>query len=330
VISMKNRPHKPSVDRLLGPNPDKKLIDDLSNELQVSAETPPTFLAHARDDKLVPPDNSIRYHRALRKARVLTSLRLYPEGGHGVTNDTNPWKIDLENWLNASKILTKPPTDGPYEPMSHYTVKDLEGWKVYVNNGLLPGGRMPETGAAALKNLKTHLSNVKKMVPDPALAKLLKVGIWVEVDSTRGPHGHTSAYQYHPGAGWLKKMDFHPKKVKCVEYGNASSLARRGPRGTTTCLHELAHAYHDQILSFEHPEIKAAYKRCVEGTTYPKRDWVKSNHKEFFAGVTTRYFGTKAERDALVQRDPVLAKKLREIWGKPKTTIDTLIKPKSK
>ena len=53
-------------------------------------------------------------------------------------------------------------------------------------------------------------------------------------------------------------------------------------------MHELAHAYHDQILSFDNPDVLAAYKRCVEGTAYPERDWVKSNHKEFFAGVTTR------------------------------------------
>jgi hypothetical protein len=50
---------------------------------------------------------------------------------------------------------------------------------------------------------------------------------------------------------------------------------------------------------------------------------VKSDHKEFFAGVTTRYFGTEAERKALVERDPILAKELLKIWGPPKATIDS-------
>jgi hypothetical protein len=63
--------------------------------------------------------------------------------------------------------------------------------------------------------------------------------------------------------------------------------------------------------------------RAVEGTTYPEKDWVKSNHKEFFAGVTTRYFGKKQERDAVGQRDPILEKLLLEIWGKPKAHLDT-------
>ncbi|MCP4376515.1 MAG: alpha/beta hydrolase [bacterium] len=329
VVSMKNKPHRPSVVRLLGPNPSKELIDDLSNELKVDANTPPTFLAHAKDDKLVPPDNSIRFHRALRKAKVDTNLRLYPTGGHGVTREPNPWKMDLEGWLNKCGVLTDkwsftPTKEQPYEPTSHYTVKNIEGWKVYVNNGLLPGGRFAATGAKAMKCLKSHMVKLKLMVGEAGIAKFQTVPMWLEVDSTRGPKGNTALYQYHPGLNWLKKMDFNPKKVKCVEYGNAAALARRSfDRGVTVLLHEYAHSYHDQTLSFDHPEIIAAHKRCVEGDTYPKRDWVKSNHKEFFAGVTTRYHGTKKQREALVKRDPILAKFLLKIWGKPKSFIDS-------
>ncbi|MDP7287151.1 MAG: alpha/beta hydrolase [Phycisphaerae bacterium] len=329
VVSMKNKPHKPSVARLLGPNPDKKLIDSLSAELQVDADTPPTFLAHARNDTLVPPENSTQFHRALRKAKVDTELRLYPEGGHGVTNKTNPWKMDLENWLNRCGLLKDKwsytySKKQPYEPDSHYTLMNIEGWKVKVNNGLLPGGRLAATGAKAIAGLKSHMIKLKKMVRPEGIKKFQTVTFWLELDSTNGPHGRTSAYQYHPGLDWLKKMDFNPKKVKCVEYGNAASLARRPfDRGVTVLLHEYAHAYHDNFLSFNHKEIIAAYKRCVNGDTYPKRDWVKSNHKEFFAGVTTRYHGTKEEREALVKRDPILAKLLLKIWGKPLGFIDS-------
>jgi len=110
VISMTDHPHRPSVVRLLGPDPGEKLLKDLSNELQVTAKTPPTMLVHAKDDRLVPPENSIRYHAALKKAGVETELHLYAEGGHGVTRDTNPWKQDLEAWLVKCKILPKSAT----------------------------------------------------------------------------------------------------------------------------------------------------------------------------------------------------------------------------
>ena len=329
VVSMKKHAHGPSVARLLGPKPSKELLDDLSNELKVDADTPPTFLAHARDDKLVPHENSTQFHHALRKAKVDTVLKLYRAGGHNVTNDTNPWKIDLEAWLNKCGVLTDKwsytySKKQPYQPDSHYTLKNIEGWKVRINNGLLPGGRQEATGAKALAGLKSHMIKLKKMVRPEGIKKFQTVVLWLELDSTRGPHGRTSAYQYHPGLSWLKKMDFNPKKVKCVEYGNAASLARRPfDRGVTVLLHEYAHAYHDNFLSFNHPEVLAAYKRCVKGDTYPKRDWVKSNHKEFFAGVTTRYHGTKEEREALVKRDPILAKLLLKIWGKPLGFIDS-------
>ena len=120
-------------------------------------------------------------------------------------------------------------------------------------------------------------------------------------------------------------MDFHPGKHRCVEFGNAASLAKRSDFKTVqVTLHELAHAYHDKVLSFGNPDVLAANKRAREDGKYPPRDWVvRANHKEFFAGVTTRYFGTKKERDAVGQRDPILEKFLLKTWGKPKASLDT-------
>ena len=330
VVSMQNHPHRPSVARLLGPDPDDALLEDISNELQVDDRTPPTFLAHAKDDTLVPPENSILFHEALKRAGVETTLRLYRQGGHGVTSKPNPWRADLGDWLSSTGILPEgtaiptPESAGVYEPTGNYAEMTVAGWSVLVHKKLLPDGELAETGSAALERLENAMVRLKTWVAEDRLAKLLVVKHWLEVDSTRGPHGNTSAYQYHPGLDWLVDMDFNPAKHKCVEFGNAASLAKRNDERTVTVLlHELAHAFHDQVLTFEHPEILAAYKRCVEGSAYPGNDWVKSDHKEFFAGVTTRYFGTRAERDALVERDPVLAKELLKIWGTPKATIDS-------
>ena len=193
-----------------------------------------------------------------------------------------------------------------------------------VHPALLAGGEQAETGAAALKRLEYAMVRLKGWIPKGPLAHLLTVRIWLKLDSTRGPHGHTAGYQYHPGRDWLVDMDFNPDKHKCVEYGRAASLANANDdRTVNVLLHELAHAHHDQVLTFEHAGVMAAYRRAVDGTAYPVKDWVKSDHKEFFAGVTTRYFGTKEQRDALAERDPVLAKLLEKIWGQPKATMDT-------
>ncbi|NQT40484.1 MAG: hypothetical protein HQ581_23520, partial [Planctomycetes bacterium] len=59
---------------------------------------------------------------------------------------------------------------------------------------------------------------------------------------------------------------------------------------------------------------------------YPPRDWVvRANHKEFFAGLTTRYFESEERRKEIVDRDPVFANKLEQYWGKPKTLFDTTL-----
>lgn len=163
------------------------------------------------------------------------------------------------------------------------------------------------------------------MVADGPLKKLQAVKIWLEVDSTNGKHGRTSAYQYHPGLDWLKKMDFHPKKHKCVEFGKAAGLAKRSDFKTVqVTMHELAHAYHDQILTFKDPDVLAAHKRAREEKKYPAKDWVvRANHKEFFAGLTTRYFESEERRKEIVERDLVFAKRLEQYWGKPKALFRT-------
>ena len=75
--------HSGSKKALLGESPDPELVKNYSNELQVTANTPPTFLLHAADDKAVVPDNSILFYRALRKHEVPAALHIYPRGGHG-------------------------------------------------------------------------------------------------------------------------------------------------------------------------------------------------------------------------------------------------------
>jgi len=216
---------------------------------------------------------------------------------------------------------------GAYEPTSSYVVQDIEGWQVYVHRDLLPGGKHCEVGTPALRQLHGGLAKTRRMVADGPLEKLRAVTIWLEVDSTNGKHGRTSGYQYHPDLDWLEKMDFHPKKQKCVEFGHAAGLAKRSDFKTVqVTMHELAHAYHDQILTFGDPDVLAAHKRAREEGKYPPRDWVvRANHKEFFAGLTTRYFESEERRKEIVDRDPVFANKLEQYWGKPKTLFDTTL-----
>jgi acetyl esterase/lipase len=107
--------HQQSLQNLLGPNPDPALIDELSNELHVSPDTPPTFLFHTGEDTAVPPENSLMFYEALRKAGVPAELHIYVEGRHGVGLANGhgdaprvpkllSWPLRAEEWLKNQWI----------------------------------------------------------------------------------------------------------------------------------------------------------------------------------------------------------------------------------
>lgn len=96
--------HKGSRKNLLGETPDPKLVELLSNEKQVTKDTPPTFLFHTDEDKGVPPENSILFYLALRKAGVPAELHIYEKGPHGVglgwsDLSLSSWPARLADWL---------------------------------------------------------------------------------------------------------------------------------------------------------------------------------------------------------------------------------------
>jgi len=102
--------HEGSCKNLLGENPDPKLAEYLSNEKQVTAQTPPTFLFHTNDDEGVPAENSVAFYMALRKAGVPAELHIYQHGRHGVgLAQKDPilssWPQRLADWLRLRQIL---------------------------------------------------------------------------------------------------------------------------------------------------------------------------------------------------------------------------------
>jgi acetyl esterase/lipase len=103
--------HTGSRENLIGATASPDQVRRYSNELQVSAQTPPTFLVHAEDDKTVPVQNSLVFYQALRRHNVPAELHIYPKGGHGfgMNNATtkDQWMDRLQNWLDANGWLTK-------------------------------------------------------------------------------------------------------------------------------------------------------------------------------------------------------------------------------
>lgn len=172
--------------------------------------------------------------------------------------------------------------------------KNIEGWTVSVDPKLLEGEHKEE-GALALKMLENHLERVAILVPEKQLAELKKVGIQIEWS-----HPELGSMQYHPGEDWLVGKGYDPSLVKKVHIPQAKELFSRDQmlKHPAVILHELAHAYHDQFLSFDNPEILDAYKSAMEKGNYKKvmlfngrevEHYATTNHKEYFAEATEAF-----------------------------------------
>lgn len=207
-----------------------------------------------------------------------------------------------------------------YDPVE----RNIEGWTVAVDPRLLQDEHK-DVGDRAFQALANHLQRIKYIVPEERVAEMQKLRIWIELSHK------LSSMQYHPSAGWLKSNGYDPRLEKHVHIPRAKALYERSTwaKHPYVVLHELAHAYHDQVLDFNHPEIKAAWDNA-EATgilkdvllfTGRKVDhYGRTNHKEYFAESTEAYFGVNDfypfVRAELKEHDPRMYETLEKIWGK--------------
>lgn len=102
--------HRGSQNNLLGSDADEELIKKFSNEKQVTAETPPTFLWHTSEDTGVPPQNSIVFYEQLKKHKVPAEMHIFAKGRHGTglaksVPGANMWPALMEEWMKTRGLL---------------------------------------------------------------------------------------------------------------------------------------------------------------------------------------------------------------------------------
>ncbi|MEZ6115353.1 MAG: sialate O-acetylesterase [Pirellulaceae bacterium] len=207
-----------------------------------------------------------------------------------------------------------------YDPVE----RNVEGWTVKVDPQLLEGANQ-EIAEQALVALANHLQRIRFIVPQERLTQLQKLPIWLELENTE-----LKAMQYHPDRGWLLAHGHDPRLVKHVHIPIARQLvdARTWAKHPYVILHELAHAYHDQVLGFDHADVKAVFDQAEATGKYESvllytgqkvRHYGLSNHKEFFAEATEAYFGVNDfypfVRAELEEFDPNTFKLMQTVWG---------------
>ncbi|MCX6901355.1 MAG: hypothetical protein NT105_21970 [Verrucomicrobia bacterium] len=215
-----------------------------------------------------------------------------------------------------------PPSSEPWDTVSAYHERQIEGWRVLVNQKL-DCDKQRKLCDETLKLLGDHLYRVSRVVPAEALAKLRRVPIWVEL-----AHPQTKCMCYHPSPVWLREHQMNPEKAGTMELANAATFLKWTREQPWMVLHELAHAYHHKVLGHNNVEIKECYKRAVASKSYDavlyihgskKRHYALNNDQEYFAEATEAFFGTNDfypfVRAELKEHDPDLHALLKKLWG---------------
>ena len=218
--------------------------------------------------------------------------------------------------------------DTPKENAAHRfdpVAQQIEGWIVHVDPALLEGAYADREGGRALTMLANHLQRIKVVVPADRLAQLQKLEIWIERENPT-----LKSMQYHPNINWLKSHGHDPRLAKKVHIPRARSLLDRQQmlKHPFCVLHELAHAYHDQVLGFDHSPIVEAYEEAKKAGIYENvllftgryaRHYALTDHKEYFAEGSEAYFYRNDfypfVRAELKEHDPKLHSLLEQIWG---------------
>ena len=212
-----------------------------------------------------------------------------------------------------------------YDPV----VKKLEGWTIKVDPKLLQKEHK-QFKAQVFTALANHLQRIKYILPEAKVKALQKLPIWL--DHHYEPLG---SMQYHPGAEWLREHNHDPRLVKHVHIPRAKALLNRGQwaKHPYVILHELAHAYHDQVLEngFQNKAVLDAYKEAKAKGTYEKvllysgrtvKHYGLNNQMEYFAESTEAYLGVNDfypfVRAELNEHDPGMFQLLKKIWGEVK------------
>jgi ribosomal protein L39E len=209
--------------------------------------------------------------------------------------------------------------EGEFDETSTYRVRNVHGWTVYIQKRLLREKRI--AGARAYVIVTDQLSQLTRMIPAQQLKQLQQVPIWI-CDRSDGP------IHYHPQREWLIKNGYNPAKAKAVDISQVNNIIRSENTQPSVMLHELAHAYHDQVLGFDNPDVIAAYKQAVQSGNYESvlgirgkqvRHYALTNEKEYFAECTEAFFATNDfypfVRAELQQFDPEIYQTLVKVWG---------------
>lgn len=210
------------------------------------------------------------------------------------------------------------PLDRPFS--FTYESRSIEGWDVLVQEELLADSALSEQ---VLALLRTKLWEIATRLPDPVVQRLREVPIRMHLNREGCPGG-----VYHPSATWLRNNGFPEEWARGVEFGNAHNFLSWSFVQPAMVLHELSHAWHDQVLGFHHPYVVEVFEsvrdsgrlhRVLYANGGERPAYAASNTAEFFAEMSEAWWSTNDfypfVRGELMRDFPEVAALMEASWA---------------
>lgn len=201
-----------------------------------------------------------------------------------------------------------------------YIELDIRGWRVKVDSILIHEHR--DLAGQVVDLLDAKLLELTRTLPAKPLEFMRTVTIWVDYQADRFP-----GCVYHPSEEWLKEHGFNPEMARSVHVANARNFLEWSLHQPSMILHEMAHAYHHQVLGHHHEGIRRAYEQALADKRYDsvlrydgsyQRAYALNNDQEFFAEMTEAFFGVNDfypfVKSELMHHDPAMYELLNQIW----------------
>lgn len=228
--------------------------------------------------------------------------------------------ISIVFYLMAQFFLANQAFSSTYTPSYAYKIFNIDGFVILVSPELISHD---EEYSEAIKELKSQLANIGRVMPSKQLSALKQVKIWLEWRANAG------AAEFHPSAEWLSANGYNPEKAGGIEISNAVHFIEWSRADQPwMLLHEMSHAYHNKVLGDNYEAIKYAYKNSVNLKLYDsvsyihggnKKAYAMNNEKEYFAEISEAYFGKNDFypyiKSELAVHDPVGYQLMINVWG---------------
>jgi len=203
-----------------------------------------------------------------------------------------------------------------------YRQHEIRGFTVLVSPAAV---KHAQTTDPALELLEEKLARVVAVTPAHTHEALRKIRFWIEHENPGFP-----CACYHPSGQWLTGNGYNADKADGIEIANPANFVAWASDQPEMVLHELAHAYHDTVLGYDHPLIIETYQSAVESGSYDqvehingarRKAYALNDPQEYFAELTEAYFGTNDfapfTRDELRAFDPDGFAMIEELWLRP-------------